>query len=222
MGDRLQGRRIAFLATDGVEQIELTQPWEAVEGEGGEPVLLSIRPGSIQGMHGDVEEADEFDVDELVAQASAADFDGLVLPGGTTNPDKLRMDADAVELVREFAEAGKPIAAICHGPWMLVESGIAEGHTLTSFPSLRTDIENAGGTWEDREVIVDEGIVTSRTPDDLDAFCATLIEEFQEGRHVELAEDTASSTSARASRYEEASAEDGTTPMTSGALGLQR
>jgi len=189
MPHRLDGQRIAFLATDGVEQVELTEPWKAIERAGGEPVLVSIRAGSIQGFE-HTDPGERFDVDQLVSQVSADEFDALVLPGGVHNPDQLRMDEDAVSFVRGFAESGKPIGAICHGPWMLVEAGIVDGHTLTSFRSLETDIVNAGGSWVDREVVVDEGIVTSRTPDDLPAFCDKLLEEFDEGIHEELAEHT--------------------------------
>ena len=189
MSHRLDGQRIAFLATDGVEQVELTEPWKAIEGAGGEPILVSINAGTIQGFE-HTDPGERFDVDQLVSQVSADEFDALVLPGGVHNPDQLRMDANAVSFVRGFAESGKPIGAICHGPWMLVEAGIVDGHTLTSYRSLETDIVNAGGSWVDREVVVDEGIVTSRTPDDLPAFCEKLLEEFEEGIHEELAETT--------------------------------
>ena len=186
---RLDGQRIAFLATDGVEQVELTEPWHAVEDAGGTPVLVSDHTGTIQGFE-HTEPADEFQVDADVHQVSADEFDALVLPGGVQNPDTLRTDHDAVEFVRGFAEAGKPIGAICHGPWLLVEAGLADGHELTSWPSLETDIRNAGGMWLDRPVVVDEGIITSRKPDDLPAFCGKLLEEFDEGIHEELAEAT--------------------------------
>lgn len=184
---RLDGQRIAFLATDGVEQVELTSPWEAIRDAGGEPVLVSLEPGRIQGFE-HTDPGEEFLVDELVSEVSADDFDALVLPGGVHSPDRMRMDEAAVAFVRAFADSGKPIGAICHGPWMLVEAGVADGHTLTSWPSIETDISNAGGSWVDREVVVDEGIVTSRGPDDLPAFCAKLIEEFDEGIHEDLAE----------------------------------
>lgn len=186
---RLDGQRIAFLATDGVEQVELTEPWHAIEDAGGEPVLVSNHDGTIHGVVGD-RDGDDFEVDQLVADSSPDEFDALVLPGGVANPDHLREDRAAVAFVRGFAEAGKPIGAICHGPWLLVEAGLADGHTLTSYPSLQTDIRNAGGSWVDRDVVVDDGIVTSRTPDDLPAFCGRLLEEFDEGIHEELARAT--------------------------------
>lgn len=180
---RIDGKRIAFLATDGVEQIELTRPWTAVEEAGGKPVLVSLSPGRIQGFN-HLDRADTFEVDETVDSVSAEEFDGLVLPGGVANPDALRMNDHAVEFVREFFEQSKPVAAICHAPWTLIEAGVVEGRTLTSWPSLKTDIENAGGHWVNEECHVDSGFVTSRKPDDLDAFCAKAIEEFAEGKHA--------------------------------------
>lgn len=184
---KLDGKKIAFLAADGVEQVELTDPWKAVEEEGAEPVLVSLADGQIQA-HEHLEKGEKFEVDRTVAEADASEFDGLVLPGGVANPDFLRADDDAVAFVRAFAEAGKPIGAICHGPWMLVEAGLADGLTLTSFPSIQTDIRNAGGHWVDEEVHVDRGITTSRKPDDLPAFNRKIVEEFCEGRHERLAQ----------------------------------
>jgi len=177
MASELRGKRIAFLATDGVEQVELTKPWEAVKKAGGQPELLSIKSGQIQGVN-HTDKADTFPVDRLVAGVHAADYDALVLPGGVANPDVLRMDKDAVRFVRAFFEAGKPVAAICHGPWTLVEADVVRGRTLTSWPSLRTDIRNAGGTWVDQEVVVDSGLVTSRKPDDLPAFVKAMVTAF--------------------------------------------
>jgi protease I len=174
--------RVAFLSTDMVEQVELTEPWKAVEQEGWTPELVSLRDGEIQAFN-HYDKADRFPVARTVADASVEDYDGLVLPGGVGNPDELRTDEQAVEFVRGFVESGKPVAVICHGPWMLVEAGVVDGLELTSWPSLRTDIRNAGGRWVDREVVVDAGIVTSRKPDDLPAFCAKLVEELREGRH---------------------------------------
>jgi len=178
---RLQNKRVAFLAADGVEQIELTKPWDALKAEGAEVRLLSIKDGEIQGMNG-MDKGDSFPVDAIVGSVNANDYDALVLPGGVKNPDLLRMNDDAVKFTKAFFEASKPIAAICHAPWTLVEAGVVEGRTLTSYPSLQTDIRNAGGTWVDEGVHVDAGMVTSRRPDDLDAFITTTIEEIEEGR----------------------------------------
>jgi len=187
---RLKDKRVAFLATDGVEQIELTEPWKAVESEGGTPELISLESGEIQGFdHLDKDQT--FAVDSVVAEANPDDYDGLVLPGGVANPDFLRADEDAVRFVRSFFEAGKPVAAICHGPWTLVEADVVRGRTLTSWPSLRTDIRNAGAEWVDAEVHTDQGLVTSRKPDDLPAFCGKLVEEICEGRHEQQALQTA-------------------------------
>jgi protease I len=191
MADKIQGKKIAFLmANEGVEQVELAEPWKAVEQEGGQPELISVKPGKVQAFN-HLDKGDTFDVDKTVDQVSADDYDGLMLPGGVANPDQLRTYENAVSFVHDFFEAGKPVAVICHGPWTLVESGDAKGKTLTSWPSLRTDIRNAGGNWVDEEVHVDRGLVTSRKPDDLPVFCAKMIEEFQEGAHEELAAATA-------------------------------
>jgi deglycase len=178
----LKGKKIAFLATDGVEQVELTDPWEAVEKAGADVALVSLEPGSIQGFE-HLDKGKTFDVDKTVADVSADDFDGLVLPGGVANPDRLRMDEKAVAFVRAFVESGKPVGVICHGPWTLVEADVVRGRTLTSFPSVETDLRNAGAEWVDREVVVDNGLVSSRDPDDLPAFCEKIVEEFAEGRH---------------------------------------
>ncbi len=186
MSDEIQGKRIAFLATDGVERVELVEPWKAVEDAGGEPSLISLERGSIRSFD-HLDPSEEFAVDAPVADADAASFDGLVLPGGVANPDFLRADEDVQRFVRAFFEAGKPVAAICHGPWTLIDAGVVEGRTVTSWPTLRTDLVNAGADWVDEEVHVDSGLVTSRNPDDLPAFCAKMIEEFAEGRHAEQA-----------------------------------
>ena len=183
MADKLQGKRIAFVvAPEGVEQVELTEPWKAVESEGGKPELVSTEEGEVQAFN-HLDKADTFKVDRTVADADAGDYDGLVLPGGVASPDFLRMDDDAVAFIRGFFEQGKPVAVICHGPWTLVEADVLRGRTITSWPSLKTDIRNAGGKWVDEEVVVDEGLVSSRNPDDLPAFCAKLVEEFCEGVH---------------------------------------
>jgi protease I len=183
MADKtLEGKKIAFLATDGVEQVELVEPRKAVEEAGAETVLLSLEEGSIQGFD-HLDHADKIDVDGTIADASPDDYDGIVIPGGVANGDFLRADEDTVRFVKDFAKTKKPIAAICHAPWVLVEAGIAKGARLTSFPALKTDIENAGGTWVDEEVVVDSGLTTSRKPDDIPAFNAKIIEEFAEGAH---------------------------------------
>ena len=179
---RLDGKEVAFLATDGVEQVELTEPWKAVEQEGGKPELLSPKDDRIQGFD-HVDKADTFDVDRPVSDATASDYEGLVLPGGVVNADHLRMDEDAVRFVRGFFEAGTPVAVICHGAWILIEAGAVSGRKLTSYPSLQTDLRNAGAEWVDEEVVVDGGLVSSRRPDDLPAFCDKLVEEICEGRH---------------------------------------
>jgi protease I len=173
----LSGKRIAFLATDMVEQVELTEPWKAVEQAGGTPELVSLEEGEIQGFN-HYDKADRFPVDNVVSDVTADDYDALVLPGGVGNPDTLRMDEDAVRFARTFVESGKPVAVICHGPWTLVEADVVRERTLTSFPSVRTDIRNAGGNWVDQEVAVDDGLISSRNPDDLPAFCRTFVEEF--------------------------------------------
>ena len=175
--------KVAFLATDMVEQVELTEPWRAIEEQGWQPELVSLRDGEIQAFD-HYDKADTFKVDRTIEAASADDYDALVIPGGVGNPDELRTDENAVAFVRAFADAGKPMAVICHGPWLLVESGVVRGRRVTSWPSLQTDIRNAGGTWVDEPVVVDDGLVTSRKPDDLPQFCAKLVEEIREGRHA--------------------------------------
>jgi len=195
MSNRLEGKKVAFLATHGVEQIELTEPWKAVENEGGTPELISIESGEIQGFN-HLDKGDKFAVDRTVKEAREEDYDAYVQPGGVANPDFLRLDEDAVRFVRSFFEAGKPAAVICHGPWMLIEADVVRGRTVTSWPSLKTDIRNAGGNWVDEEVVVDSGLVTSRKPDDLPAFCAKLVEEICEGPHEQQARQTAGAGSA--------------------------
>ena len=181
MANELKGRRVAVLATDGVEQVELTEPRRALEQAGAKTELISLQPGQIQGFN-HLDKADSFPVDATVKEARADDYDALMLPGGVANPDTLRMDAAAVQFVRDFFAARKPVAAICHAPWLLVEADVVRHRTVTSWPSLRTDICNAGGRWVDEQVQVDQALVTGRKPDDLPAFCERMIQTFAEGR----------------------------------------
>jgi protease I len=177
MSKELEGMTIAILATDGVEKVELEQPRAALERAGARTEVLSLKPGEIQAREHDLEPAGTLPVDRTVSDASVAEYDGLILPGGTVNPDKLRKDSSAVSFVREFVESGKPVAAICHGPWTLVEAGVAAGRTLTSYPSIRTDLRNAGAQVVDEEVVIDGNLITSRSPADLPAFCSAIIQQ---------------------------------------------
>ena len=183
MANELEGKKIAIIATDGVEQVELEEPRQAVEDAGAETELISLEEGEIQAMNGEIDKGDTFDVDKAIADANVDDYDGLILPGGVANPDNLRQSKDVITFLQDFFAAGKPVGAICHAPWTLVEADLVKGRTLTSFPSIRTDIRNAGGEVVDEEVVVDQGLVTSRNPDDLPAFNAKIVEEFAEGKH---------------------------------------
>jgi protease I len=194
MANELDGKRIAVLvANEGVEQVELEQPREALEKAGANVDLVAPEAGEVQAFN-HLDKGDSFDVDRTVSEAAESDYDGLLLPGGVANPDQLRMVNDAVEFARAFFEAGKPVAAICHAPWTLIEADVVRDRTLTSFPSLKSDIRNAGGNWVNEEVHVDAGLVTSRKPDDLDAFCAKAVEEFAEGVHEQQRESTAAAS----------------------------
>lgn len=183
MAEKLRGKRVAFLmANEGVEQVELTEPLRAVRDAGAEAKLIAPEAGEIQGFN-HLDRGDTFPVDQAVSEVGAEEFDALVLPGGVANPDQLRTKPEAVQLVRAFFEAGKPVGVICHGPWTLVEADVVRGRTITSWPSLQTDLRNAGAEWVDEEVHVDQGLVSSRKPDDLEAFCAKVVEEIAEGVH---------------------------------------
>jgi protease I len=191
MAEQLNGKKIAFLvANEGVEQVELTEPWKAVEQAGADPELISLESGQVQAFNY-LEKGDRFDVDHTVGEIDAAQYDALVLPGGVANPDLLRMDEQAVTFTRSFFEQGKPVGVICHGPWTLVEADVVRGRRITSWPSIKTDIRNAGGEWVDEQVVTDKGLVSSRKPDDLPAFCAKIVEEFKEGVHEEQRAATA-------------------------------
>ena len=179
----LEGKKIAILAADGVEEVELTGPRQALEGAGATTHLVSLKSGQIQSMKGDIEPQAKYDVDKTVDEVSAADYDGLVLPGGTVNPDKLRLSDAAMKFVRDAYDQGLPIGAICHGPWSLSETGIAQGLKLTSWPSLQHELKLAGAQWVDEQVVTDKGVVTSRNPDDIPAFNKMIVEEFAEGNH---------------------------------------
>jgi deglycase len=189
MANELNGKRVAIVATDMVEQVELLEPRKALDEAGARTEVISIEPGKIQGFN-HYDKGDQIRVDRTIEEASADEYDALLLPGGVGNPDVLRMDENVVSFVRGFFEQGKPVAAICHGPWTLVEAGVVRGRKLTSWPSIQTDIRNAGGNWVDEEVVVDQGLVTSRKPDDIPAFNAKMVEEFAEGKHAGQREKT--------------------------------
>jgi len=182
MANELKGKRVAFLFTDGAEQAEVTEPLEAVRRAGADVDIISLEEGEVE-MWKHFDKGDKIAANKGVSDADPSDYDGLVLPGGVANPDQLRLNKDAVKFVRTFFEQDKPAGVICHGPWMLVETGVAKGRKVTSWPSLQTDLRNAGAEWVDEEVVVDNGLVTSRKPEDLPAFCAKVVEEIAEGKH---------------------------------------
>ena len=186
MARKLDGKKVAILVADGFEQVEMTKPREALDEAGAETKIVSLKPGKIQGMN-HADKGDKFDVDLTLDEARPEEFDALLIPGGLMNPDALRSNDDALEFTRHFFREGKPVAAICHGPWVLIDAGVVRSRTLTSWPAIKTDVENAGGKWVNEEVVVDNGLVTSRKPDDIPAFNKKMIEEFCEGRHEAMA-----------------------------------
>jgi protease I len=186
MARKLDGKKVAILVTDGFEQVELTKPREVLDQAGAETKIVSLKSGKIQGMN-HADKGDKFDVDQTLDEARPEQFDALMIPGGLMNPDALRSNDDALEFTRHFFREGKPVAAICHGPWVLIDAGIVRGRMLTSWPAIKTDVKNAGGKWINEEVVVDNGLVTSRKPDDIPAFNKKMIEEFCEGRHEAMA-----------------------------------
>jgi len=186
MARKLDGKKVAILVADGFEKVEMTKPREALDEAGAETKIVSLKPGKIQGMN-HADKGDKFDVDLTLDEARPEEFDALLIPGGLMNPDALRSNDDALEFTRHFFREGKPVAAICHGPWVLIDAGVVRGRTLTSWPAIKTDVENAGGKWVNEEVVVDNGLVTSRKPDDIPAFNKKMIEEFCEGRHEAVA-----------------------------------
>ena len=186
MARQLDGKKVAILVTDGFEQVEMTKPREALDEAGAETKIVSLKPGKIQGMH-HADKGDKFDVDLTLDEARPEKFDALLIPGGLMNPDALRSNDDALEFARHFFREGKPVAAICHGPWVLIDAGVVRGRMLTSWPAIKNDVKNAGGKWVNEEVVVDNGLVTSRKPDDIPAFNKKMIEEIREGRHEAMA-----------------------------------
>jgi protease I len=190
MARKLEGKKVAILVADGFEQVEMTKPRNALDEAGAETKIVSLKSGQIQGMH-HADKGDKFDVDLTIDEANAEDFDALMIPGGLMNPDALRASKDALQFTRHFFESGKPAAVICHGPWVLIDAGVVRGRRLTSWPNIQTDVKNAGGKWVDEEVVVDNGLVTSRKPDDIPAFNKKMIEEFCEGKHSPTKQMTA-------------------------------
>ena len=186
MAGKLDGKKVAILVTDGFEQVEMTKPRQVLDEAGAETKIVSLKSGKIQGMN-HADKGDKFDVDLTLDEARPEEFDALLIPGGLMNPDALRSNDDALEFTRHFFREGKPVAAICHGPWVLIDAGVVRGRTLTSWPAIKTDVRNAGGKWVNEEVVVDNGLVTSRKPDDIPAFNKKMIEEFCEGRHEAMA-----------------------------------